>query len=252
MKLNGKTALVTGAARRIGRSIALTLASAGASVLVHTRIPSADADETLLLIQKLDNPETGTNAELVYQDLSNPDSTDLWFRKLMEQGAGVDILVNSACSYPADTLDSMSGDALEQAMAVQVLSPLVMMRHLKKSGRPAQIINILDARVMDRNPNHASYHFAKRSLWHLTRDLALEYAPVIRVNSVAPGIILPIQGKGREWLNRMSKSNPLRCCGNPEDVANAVLYLAQADFVTGQVIFVDGGRHLLRGTSINF
>ena len=251
MKLNGKTALVTGAARRIGQSIALTLASEGASVLVHTRIPSADADETLLLIQKLDNPETGTKAELVYQDLSNPDSTDLWFRKIMEQCAGVDILVNSACSYPADTLDSMSGDALEQAMAVQVLSPLVMMRRLKKSGRPAQIINILDARVMDRNPNHASYHLAKRSLWHLTQNLALEYAPVIRVNSVAPGIILPIQGKGREWMNRMSESNPLRCCGNPEDVANAVLYLAQADFVTGQVIFVDGGRHLLRGTSKN-
>ena len=104
----------------------------------------------------------------------------------------------------------MTQHDLEQAMAVQVLSPLAMMRSMKKTGHPAQIINILDARIMDNNPNHASYHLAKRSLWQLTQDLAIEYAPEIRVNAVAPGIILPPGGKGPDWLDRLSSSNPLR------------------------------------------
>ncbi len=105
-------------------------------------------------------------------------------------------------------------------------------------------MNILDTRVADRDPAHSAYHLGKRGLYTLTRDLAVEMAPTLRINAVAPGVILPPPGTDETWIERLKSTNPLLERGTVKDVCDAVLYLLGAGFVTGQVIFVDGGRHL--------
>ncbi|RLW69070.1 MAG: hypothetical protein B6D68_02560 [spirochete symbiont of Stewartia floridana] len=239
MFLKDKTALVTGSVHRIGKSIALTLAEQGANVLIHGRKQGDEADKLIGIIRK-----AGRQAAFVPYDLRDSDGAGPWFEQLCRQYGGMDILVNSACEYRKDSYENLSSSDLNEAMAVQVLSPLAMMRVMKQSGCPGTVVNILDTRYCDRDGAHASYHLAKRGLHTLTRDLAMEYAPLLRVNAVAPGIILKPLNGGGAWLDRMAGTNPLDAYGTPRDVSDAVLYLVRAAFVTGQIIFVDGGRHL--------
>ena len=110
--------------------------------------------------------------------------------------------------------------------------------------KPPVVILGLDTMVMDYDKKHLPYHLSKRTLQTLTRIMAMEFAPAIRVNAVAPGLILPPAGKGLEYLEQLVSSNPLHRYGGPEDIVQAVFYLLGAEFVTGQTLFVDGGRHL--------
>ena len=239
MDLDGKKALVTGGGKRIGKAIALALADAGADVVVHYRSSAKEAEETAVAVRA-----AGRRSETAAMDLSDENVVGSWFGDLSDRWGGIDILVNSASEFPDDDYDGLTADALGLSMAVHVLSPLRMMRRLGKTGRDACVVNILDTRVIDRDAVHASYHLGKRGLFTLTKDMAAELAPKVRVNAVAPGLILPPAGKGEEWLEQLKETNPLGGHGSADDVADAVLYLVGARFVTGQVIFVDGGRHL--------
>ncbi|OQX28866.1 MAG: hypothetical protein B0D92_06690 [Spirochaeta sp. LUC14_002_19_P3] len=237
--MNRRTALVTGSAVRIGKAIALKMASEGIDVLIHARTHSPEAETAVNAVRSM-----GVHSELALHDLRDSEGVGGWFEELYHRTGGIDILVNSACSYPEGRYDTLCASTLNEAMAEQLLSPLAMMRVMKHKIHPGTVVNILDSRIADRNSAHAAYHLAKRSLFTLTRDLAMEYAPSIRVNAVAPGIILPPKAHGEEWLERMASTNPLNTHGRPEDVAEAVFYLVQAPFVTGQIIYIDGGRHL--------
>ena len=115
---------------------------------------------------------------------------------------------------------------------------------MSESNQNGSVVNILDTRIADQDPSHAAYHMAKRGLFTLTRDLAIEMAPKLRINGVAPGVILPPDGKDESWIEKLKSTNPLQDRGSADDVADAVMYLIKADFVTGQIIYVDGGRHL--------
>lgn len=241
--MNRRTALVTGSAVRIGKAIALKLASEGINVLIHARTHSAEAESAVNAVRDM-----GVHSDLAFHDLRDSEGTGGWFEELYHRTGVIDILVNSACSYPEDSYDTLNSSALNETMTEQVLSPLSMMRVMKQmiknKGHSGAVVNILDSRIAGRNSTHAAYHIAKRSLFTLTRDLAMEYAPTIRVNAVAPGIILPPTAHGKEWLRLMASTNPMNMHGHPEDVAEAVFYLIQASFVTGQIIYIDGGRHL--------
>ncbi|MCH7709078.1 MAG: SDR family oxidoreductase [Myxococcales bacterium] len=105
----------------------------------------------------------------------------------------------------------------------------------------------MDTRITDYDKSHVSYHLSKRMLFSMTRMMALEFAPKVRVNAIAPGLILPPEGKDETYLQDLARSNPLLAYGGPGDVVEAVLFLLQGRFVTGQVLYVDGGRHLLGG-----
>ena len=239
MEPSGKTALVTGASRRIGASIASALAAAGANLLIHSRQKNPEAEE---LAESCRRP--GIAVHTTHQDFSDCGGTELWFQAVQRNWGPVDILVNSASSYQRRGYREIDEEHLRHSAALHVMAPLIMMRGMDASGRPASIINILDTRITDRDPRHADYHLTKRALFTLTRDLAIEYAPRMRINAVAPGIILPPAGKGPEWLERTASSNPLNTHGCPEDIVRTVLFLLRSPFITGEVIFVDGGRHL--------
>ncbi|RKX98468.1 MAG: hypothetical protein DRZ90_02770 [Spirochaetes bacterium] len=239
MRFNGKTALVTGGGRRLGKEIALSLARQGADIILHFFQSRQEADDTSEEIRML-----GRKCRISSHNLSDADFTEKWFGNLIGENGCPDILINSASSYYEDTYMNMRVERLQESMNLHVYSPLVMIRMMYEVGRGGSVVNLLDTRVADRDPFHASYHLGKRGLSSITRDLAAEFAPVLRINAVAPGIILPPDGQGEEWIERLKSTNPLLERGTALDVSDAVLFLAEARFTTGQIIFVDGGRHL--------
>jgi len=238
--LAGQVALVTGAARRLGRAIAGGLAAEGVHVVLHYRSSGGEAATAAGELMR-----AGVNAWTVQADLVDPAAAEgLMARACEAAGAPVDILVNSASIFsPSSVLDFAPRD-LEANVQVNAISPLLLSRALAAQERPGQIVNLLDARIVEYDRAHAAYHLSKRVLFSLTRMLALELASRVRVNAVAPGLILPPPGEDESYLEAMAQTNPLRRHGGAADVVRAVLFLLKSDFITGQVIYVDGGQNL--------
>jgi pteridine reductase len=241
--LEQKTALVTGAAKRIGRAIALALADSGVNVVVHYRSSAAEAEEVGGEIRR-----RGVSAYAVAADLACADERETLIAQAMEQAGPIDILVNSAATFPAGKLRAITFEDLVANLQVNAWAPFVLCREFARQGRGGKIVNILDTRIEGHDPYHVAYIVSKRVLAAFTRMCALEFAPQVTVNAVAPGLILPPAGKDESYLERLKDTVPLRRWGDPEDVAEAVLFLLRSSFITGQVIYVDGGRHL-RGPS---
>jgi len=237
--LHGKTALVTGAAKRLGAATALELARHGAAILVHYGKSEADAKNVARQITDL-----GVRAWTIPADFSDPAAADALFDRAVQAAGPIDILVNNASVFPHAGLATLSPADLHANLDVNALAPLLLSRRFFAQGRPGCIINFLDARITDFDSEHAAYHLSKRMLFSLTRMMALEFAPAVRVNAVAPGLILPPEGEDQSYLERLAHTNPLGRHGGARDVTEAVLFLIRSEFITGQVIFVDGGRHI--------
>ncbi len=239
--LLGRRALVTGAGVRVGRAIALACAQAGADVAVHFRASRAEAEETAQQIRTL-----GRRAVLVQGD----QALDGGPEKIVEQVAtalgGLDLLVLSAAQFerkPARELDRVQFEAM---LATNLTGPFLLARaalpHLESASNSA-IVTLLDLCGTSQVwPGYAHYAAAKAGLAALTQLLAVEWAPLVRVNGVAPGYVLPSAQTTPEEQSRRIARIPLARAGCAEDVAQAVVYLASAPFVTGQILAVDGGR----------
>ena len=244
--LRGRTALVTGAARRLGRAIAEALAREGADILVHYGHSAGEAEQTAVGLRAL-----GVRSWTVGADLGEPAQAEALWDRARACAGSIDILVNSASSFPEDTLAGFTPGGLEASLRVNALAPVLLARRFaatpaaagQAGEKPADrvIVNLLDSRALGRMRRHFSYQMSKRLLADFTRLLALELAPAVRVNAVAPGMILPPAGLGEEVRRRLAATNLLARWGEPADVARAVLFLAGNDFITGQVLFVDGG-----------
>ena len=237
--LRGRTALVTGGARRLGRATALALAEAGVHVGVHYLASGAEAEETAAAIRA-----HGVRAVALPADLGQPATLESFFGRAVEALGPIDILINNASIFPAARLTEVSVDEIERNLRVNALGPFVLARALAAQQRPASVVNFLDTRVLDYDAKHVAYHLSKRMLFDLTRMMALEFAPAVRVNGVAPGLILPPRGEDEAYLARLAHTNPLQRYGGPDDVVAAVLFLLRSPFITGQIIYIDGGRHM--------
>lgn len=234
-----KAAIVTGAARRLGRHIALSLASRGMNVIIHYNRSKESAEETAHHIAG-----KGVKAWPVQADFRHPEELAAFGEKCGEAAGEISVLVNSASIFNHGTiLESAESDFIEN-LKINALAPLALCRWFAKQCSDGSIVHMLDARMDDYDKDHIPYALSKQALKSITRILSLELAPGIRVNGVAPGLILPPEGKGTEYLKKWAAVNPLQTWGSEEDVSNAVLYLIDAQFVTGQVIYLDGGRHL--------
>lgn len=237
--LAGKTALITGAAKRIGRAVATTLAHNGVHIAVHYNYSGQDALALCNEIQKL-----GASAWAIKGDLMATQQTERVFQEAVRQAGPIDFLVNNASIFERDTLWEASEESIARNMRIHAVAPLVLARALAKQGRPGHVVNLLDTRVAVYDREHASYDISKSALLTLTRMLALELGPSVAVNAVAPGSILPPPGQSDVYLAKLTHANPLNRIGSPEDIAEAVLFLLRSRFITGQVIYVDGGIHM--------
>jgi pteridine reductase len=242
--LAGKVAIVTGGAQRLGQAISLALADAGASILVHYSHSAAEAQGTLEKIIAL-----GHEADCVGADFQNPTAAaSTVIDAAWKRFGRADILVNSAAIFHSGSLSATTEADWDRHFAVNLKAPAFLCREFAarhQPGQPASIVNIADWRGIRPVPGHFSYTLTKAGIIALTRLLALELAPDIRVNAVAPGAILPPPGAGPEFLDGLAQKVPLKRHGEPSDVTDTVLYLLRSDFVTGNVICVTGGEDLL-------
>lgn len=237
--LEGRRALVTGAGRRLGREIARALAAQGASLALHCR---NSEEETRALAAEL--AAGGTSAAVFPADLTDSMQGAALVGRAVAEAGPLDILVNSASIFEEETLEEMSAGSVHRNVDINALAPFHAARAFARQGRAGVVVNLLDTMIRDYDRKHLPYHLSKRMLFTLTRAMAVEYAPLVRVNAVAPGLVLPPEGEDESYLRALAHTNPLNAHGCGGDVARAVLFLVESPFVTGQVIYVDGGRHL--------
>jgi len=228
--------------RRLGRALALRFAEEGINLVIHYNRSGEAAEDVASRARRC-----GVQVCLLKADLARPAEADRLIRQAIRKTGGVDILINSASLFPESRLTDFSADDLQTSVQLHAMAPLQLARGLAAQGQPGDIINLLDARIATGDPTHAAYHLGKRLLADLTRLMAREFAPLIQVNAVAPGAVLPPPGRDETYLRKIVQTVPLRRTGNPEGLAHAVLFLLQSDFITGQTIFYDGGHHL-KGT----
>jgi len=242
--LKGKTAIVTGAARRIGRAISTALGEAGANVVIHDHHSLHGECENLC--DELDR--FGVKTWIVTADFENPSDSASVIARALKAAGNLDMLVNSAAIFEGDTLRDADFRNLISHMQINAWAPLILSREFARLVAKGKIINLLDTRISGYDWKHVSYILSKHVLHILTRMTALEFAPGITVNGVAPGLILPPPGKDMSYLEELAETVPLKRHGGPEDIVDAVFFLLKNDFITGQVINVDGGRHLMEHT----
>lgn len=243
-KLAGRTILVTGGARRIGAAIVRALAHQGAEVVIHCHRSLSAARE---LADEL--TAQGRRIGVVQGDLGDPNTPDrLMDDVLAATGGRLDGLVNNASNYPEAHLLTVAPAAIEDAVRLHASAPLLLARRLAGLGVTGDVVNVLDARVTMYDAQHAAYHLSKRMLLALTSMLALELAPRIRVNAVAPGAVLAPDGQDADAWQRLAACNPLQRLGDTRGVADCVSFLMTCAFMTGQTLYYDGGYHLKAAT----
>jgi NAD(P)-dependent dehydrogenase (short-subunit alcohol dehydrogenase family) len=243
MDLTGKVALVTGAARRVGRAIALALAGQGADVAVHYRSSEADAEETVRQIRA-----AGRRGEMLQADLADPGQIPPLFARLGEVFGGLDVLVNNAAVFGRTPLETLTAEQWDSQLAVNARAAALCIRHasalMKRRGGGA-IVNITDVSADKCWAGYPAYCASKAALGAVTRSAALALAADgIRVNAVAPGAIEWAQGQTQQDKDVVLQQIPMGRIGCPRDIAAAVVFLCEADYITSQTLRVDGGWHM--------
>ena len=233
-------ALVTGAARRIGRALALAAARAGYDVAIHARAADADTESLTAEIAGL-----GRRAVLALGDLaSDADLATLVPRAAAALGP-LSLLVNNASLFQDDRLSDLTGASLDAHLAANLRAPILLTQAFAaQCPDGGQVINIIDQRVWRPTPQFFSYAISKAALWQATRMSAQALAPKIRVNGIGPGPTLPSIHQSPADFAAEAAHVPLESRATPEDIAAALAYLIDARKVTGQMIAVDGGQHL--------
>jgi NAD(P)-dependent dehydrogenase (short-subunit alcohol dehydrogenase family) len=234
-----RAALITGGGRRIGRAITLAVSRAGYDVVLNSHASRAEADR---LATEITN--AGGKAHVVPADLADADAV----RGLMAAAAAygpLTLLVNNASEFEPDDIGNLDRAKFERTMAVNMTAPLFLSQAFAAQAPVgSSIVNIVDQRVLKPTPMFFSYALSKAGLHNATVMLAQALAPRVRVNAVAPGPTLPSPRQSEAQFAAQAATVPLGRGPTPEDIAAAVLYLAQAQSVTGVTIAVDGGQHL--------
>lgn len=242
--LAGRVALVTGAARRIGAAIARRLHAAGATVAIHYRSSSTDANALCDELNQLRENSAATFAA----DLNEPGSAEALIADVADWHGRIDVLVNNASSFYPTPLGEIDENNWADLVGSNLKAPVFLSQaaapHLQKTS--GNIVNIVDIHARRPLRDHAVYGSAKAGLAMLTRSLAKDLAPTIRVNGVAPGAIeWPENGMSESAQDKIIAQIPLGRTGEPDDIANAVRFLVcEATYCTGQILAIDGGRSI--------
>ena len=229
-----KTALVTGGAKRIGHAICLKLASMGYSIALHYNTSQKEAQKTRDQIRK-----NGGVCELFACDLAHERQVSLLIREVTKKLPNLNLLVNNASIFEESSLRTMTAEDFDRDFSVHVKTPIFLSRDFAAQCFEGHIINMLDTHVVDYETKHFSYLLSKKTLGEFTQMAAVELAPKIRVNAIAPGFILPPDGKAKGMKDILLKKK-----GDVNKVTDALEFLVKNSYLTGQVIFVDGGEHL--------
>jgi NAD(P)-dependent dehydrogenase (short-subunit alcohol dehydrogenase family) len=250
MQLKGRVALVTGAAHRLGKAVATALAEQGCHLAIHYGRSEQKAVQTVGEVSAL-----GVEAVALSADLSQEKEIEDLFSRLESHFGKLDILVNSAASFDRQAIGTVSAGDWDRVMAVNLRAPFLCTRQAsrlmldsRREGEPAGlVVNMVDLSAVSVWPGYVQHGVSKAGVLQLTRIAAKELAPGVRVNAILPGAVLPPPGMEEdsgEW-RQMGELLPVGRTGSPSQVGQTAVFLAQNDFITGEVIIVDGGEHLL-------
>jgi pteridine reductase len=243
LPLNGKVALVTGAGVRVGRAIALGLAREGADVAIHFLSSQAEAESAAGEIRA-----AGRRAAVLTADLADPEQCRRTVRDAIAALAGLDLLVHSASNFHRAALEETDEDLWDSAMDVNARAGFLLAREAAPTlrARRGRIVLISDFLAESPARNYVAHSVSKAAVEGLVRALAVELAPEVAVNGVAPGTVLPPEGTPADEVERLARRVPAKRIGSPDDVAATVAFLCGGpSFLTGQVIRVDGGRSIV-------
>lgn len=236
-------ALVTGAGPRLGKAMAEALGAAGYDVAVHYNKSAGPAEETAAAVRK-----AGRKAEIVQADLSKEEEVADLVAKARKAVGPLTVLINNASTFEDDRIETMTRDSWDLHMEANLRAPVKLIQDFA-AALPAEakgsVVNMIDQRVWKLTPHFVSYMASKSALWTLTRTLAQGLAPRIRVNAIGPGPTLRNVRQTAEDFEKQQKATLLERGSNPQEICRALLYLLDADVVTGQMIAVDGGQHLV-------
>jgi pteridine reductase len=242
VELDGRVAIVTGGAVRLGKAIALALAGQGARIAIHYNSSAGPAHETAEQIKAAGSDAVAIQADLLFASQASSVVT----RTLAHFGR-VDVLINSAAIFEPGRWDDTTEENWDRHFAINLKAPFflsqVFARQIPADQR-AHIVNLADWRGERPGTGYMAYTMTKAALIAMTKSLALALAPNIQVNAIAPGLILPPPGQDRSYLEARAGRIPAQRPGTPQEIAQTVLFLLGSDFVTGDLIYVTGGQHL--------
>ncbi len=235
-------ALVTGAAKRIGRAIALNLAGAGWAVAVHHRSSDRQALETAAMIEA-----GGGRAAVLAADLADEDQAATLIGRATQALGPVTCLINNASVFEHDSVATATRQSWDRHFAVNLRAPFVLIQSFAAAlpdGTPGNVINLVDQRVWNLTSEFVSYTLTKTGLWTLTQTMAMALAPGIRVNGIGPGPTLPSEQQTAAQFAAQVASTPLQTATTVEQIAEAVWFILNSPTLTGQMIALDSGQHL--------
>ncbi len=241
MELRGRVALVTGAGHRIGRAIAVALGGRGMRVAVHYNATADGAEETVRLIQG-----AGGEASAFAADLRHGDAVTSLVAQVAEQFGALDVLVNSAAVMLRTPFGSIEPEQWDDIMAINLRAPFFLAQAAAPHLRAAHgvLVNIADLAAFETWPAYLPHTISKAGVVVMTRTLAQVLAPEVRVAGVAPGTVMLPDNWRQEDAEHLIRTTPLQRNGTPADVTSTVLFILDSDYLTGETIIVDGGRHV--------
>ncbi len=240
-----QTALITGASKRIGKALSEFLAAKGWSIIIHYN-SSAEAATKLQKALAAKYPQQEFHlfkANLI----SNSEVVQL-IPKVVKSFGTFSLLINNASVFDKSYMGETSSDLFDKQMNVNLKAPFFLMRDFANLCKSGNVINFVDTRVTANKSNFAAYSLSKKGLWELTQMAALEFAPEIRVNAIAPGVTLAPEDEDEDYLFNLAKNIPMKRPGGLEPILKSVDYILQNDYLTGQLLFADGGENL--GTNV--
>lgn len=234
-----KAALITGGAKRIGKSVALDLAEKGYDIAIHYNSSEKEAIETKSEVEK-----KGVSCKIFSCNLENTGESIELFYQVFESFPGLNLLVNNASIFDNIDFFEVTPEYFDKDFAINFKSPFFISQAFARSTEKGHIINFLDTRVNRTAVQHFVYNLSKKCLYHFTRMAAKRLAPEIRVNGICPGPILPPPGESENYLDKIIDMVPMKKTGNTDNILSAMNYLLENDYITGECLFVDGGKHL--------
>lgn len=237
-----KVALITGSAKRIGSELSRHLASKGWDLVLHFNTSYElvqDLEEDL----KLAFPEG--NYRIMQANLSDAKETENLIPNVISAFGRLDLLINNASIFEPGTIENTSVELYNRHMDINIRAPFILTRNFMKHSNGGVIVNISDTRITNNSNEYAAYNLSKKTLWEFTKIAALEAAPNFRVNALAPGLILPPEGKTKQYFNDLALKTPLKNRAGLVPVIKSLDYIIENENLTGQILFCNSGEHLL-------
>ena len=236
-----KTALITGAAKRIGKAMALHLAAQGWNIAIHYN----SSEEIAKLFQnELTTSFPHQQFEIFKANLNHAEEVEMLIPQVLKKMMRLDLLINNASDFKPAKLLKTTTEFLDQQMNVNFKAPFILTRNFAGAFRSGVIINFVDTRITNNKSNFAAYSLSKKILWEMTKMAALEFGPSIRVNAIAPGLTLPPEEKEQDYLLKLAEKIAMKRPGGLEPILKSLDYILSNDYLTGQLLFCDGGENL--------